>query len=125
MLQQKYFGKVMLCRHFIPTKKEEINRGKIGQVKEIIETIKTKITSDTDLMWTNYNSSEELIAKINLNSILLEENKKAGLEFFQLLFLPTGTLQEISIQNGWSEEYLKLAAEFDSIYEKVYQLMKA
>jgi hypothetical protein len=115
----------MLCRHFIPTKKEEINRGKIGQVKEIIETIKTKITSDTDLMWTNYNSSEELIAKINLNSILLEENKKAGLEFFQLLFLPTGTLQEISIQNGWSEEYLKLAAEFDSIYEKVYQLMKA
>lgn len=114
----------MLCRHFIPTKKEEINRGK-GQVKEIIETIKTKITSDTDLMWTNYNSSEELIAKINLNSILLEENKKAGLEFFQLLFLPTGTLQEISIQNGWSEEYLKLAAEFDSIYEKVYQLMKA
>jgi len=94
-------------------------------MKEIIETIKMKITDDTDLRWTNYNSSEELIAEINLNSILFEEKNKAGLEFFQLLFLPTGTLQEISIQNGWSEQYLILAAEFDSIYEKVYQLMKA
>jgi hypothetical protein len=56
---------------------------------------------------------------------LLEENHKTGLEFFQLLFLPTGTLQEISIQNGWSEEYLKLATEFDTIYERVYKLMKA
>lgn len=95
------------------------------EIKKIIEILKAKITIDTDLMWTHYNSPEELIAEINLNSIFLEEKNREGLDFFQLLFFPTGTLQEISIQNGWSEEYLKLAAEFDSIYEKVYQLMKA
>lgn len=111
----------MLYRHFIPMKKEEINKmSNLLEVKRIIEIIKSKIIIDTDLMWTHYNSSEDLIVEINLNSILLEENNKAGLEFFQLLFLPTGTLQEISIQNGWSEQYLILAAEFDSIYEKVY-----
>lgn len=90
----------------------------MDQIIKLIEIIKLKITANTDLMWTHYNSIEELIAEIDLNSKLLENNDKKGLEFFQLLFLPTGTLQEISIQNGWAEEYLKLAAEFDAIYKK-------
>lgn len=89
------------------------------EIEKIIETIKSKITIDTDLMWTHYSSIEELIAEIDLNFKLLEENNKEALKFFQFLFFPTGTLQEISIQNGWSQEYLTLAAEFDIIYENL------
>jgi hypothetical protein len=33
----------------------------------------------------------------------------------KLLFAPTGALQETSMENGWSHEYLLLSAEFDRL----------
>lgn len=91
-------------------------------MKEIIklaEIIKSRITLDTNLMWTYCTSIEELITEIDFNIKFLEINDEQGLEFFQLSFLPTGTFQEISIQNGWSEEYLKLASQFENIYKNL------
>ena len=111
----------MLCSHYIQKKKEEINLENMLEIIKLVEIIKSKITSDTDLMWTHYNSIEELITEIDFNSKLLEAKNDQGLEFFLMSFLPTGTFQEISIQNGWSEEYLKLAAQFDTIYENLKQ----
>ena len=35
-----------------------------------------------------------------------------------LLFLPTGPLQETSMSNGWSDEFLTLSAEFDNLIAK-------
>lgn len=89
----------------------------MSEVLKLIEIIKSKITADTDLMWTSYNSVEELITEIDLNSKLVENNNKQGLEFFRHLFAPTGTLQEISMQNDWIQEYLNLSLEFDTLYE--------
>jgi len=34
---------------------------------------------------------------------------------WQVLYAPTGPLQEISVANGWAEAYLKLSEEFDSL----------
>jgi hypothetical protein len=34
---------------------------------------------------------------------------------WQVLYAPTGPLQEISMSNGWSDAYLKLSKEFDSL----------
>ena len=31
------------------------------------------------------------------------------------LFAPTGALQEVSMRNGWSHEYIALSAEFDRL----------
>lgn len=89
------------------------------EIIKLVEIIKSKITSDTDLMWTHYSSIEELITEIDLNSKLLGVSNKQGLEFFRMSLLPTGTFQEISMQNGWSQEYLKLASQFDIIYENL------
>jgi hypothetical protein len=52
-----------------------------------------------------------------LNYKLLENNNKQGLEFFQRLFAPTSTLQEMAIQNDWIQEYLNLSLAFDKLYE--------
>ncbi len=32
-----------------------------------------------------------------------------------LLYAPTGPLQEIAMANGWSDAYMKLAAEYDDL----------
>ena len=34
-------------------------------------------------------------------------------------FAPTSTYQEISLSNGWGNEFLKLADQFDKLYEKI------
>lgn len=35
-------------------------------------------------------------------------------KYWNILFAPTGPVQEISLSNGWAETFLKLAEEFDS-----------
>jgi hypothetical protein len=39
----------------------------------------------------------------------------------QTEFLPTSTYQEISISNGWGDNYIKLSSEFDKLYEKLIE----
>ena len=49
----------------------------------------------------------------------LERNEKIDTHLLEVEFAVTSTLQEISMTNGWSKEYLKLAAEFDEEIEKI------
>lgn len=86
-------------------------------VIKVLEIIKSKITAETDLLWTNYNSVEELIVELNEIHNLLRDKNRKGLESLRYLFAPTGTLQEISMQNDWIQEYLNLSLEFDTLYE--------
>lgn len=88
-------------------------------VIELLEKVKSKITIDTDLMWTNYNSREELIIEIGTIDNLLAKHNKQGLELLGYLFAPTGTFQEISMQNDWIQEYLNWSLKFDTLYEKL------
>jgi len=36
-------------------------------------------------------------------------------KYWQVLYAPTGPLQEISMANGWSDVYMRLSEEFDSL----------
>lgn len=99
---------------------EEKNRdADWNAVLKILEIIKSKITQETDLLWTNYNSAAELIAEINIIDNLLWDKNKNGLQFLGHLFAPTGTLQEIAMQNDWIQEYLNLSSKFDTLYENL------
>ncbi|HEY1196898.1 hypothetical protein [Flavobacterium sp.] len=89
------------------------------EVFKILNIIKSKISQETDLLWTNYNSAEELIAEINIIDNLVREKNRKGLEALEYLFAPTGTLQEISMQNDWIQEYLNLSSKFDTLYENL------
>lgn len=88
-------------------------------VLEILDCIKSKITEKTDLLWTNYNSAEELIAEIKIIDNLLRDKNKKGLALLGYLFAPTGTLQEMAMQNDWIQEYLNLSSKFDTLYENL------
>ncbi|GAA3752657.1 MULTISPECIES: hypothetical protein [Flavobacterium] len=88
-------------------------------VLKILGIIKSKITEETDLLWTNYNSAEELIAEINIIDNLLQDRNIKGVQVLGYLFAPTGTLQEIAMQNDWIQEYLNLSSKFDTLYENL------
>jgi hypothetical protein len=44
----------------------------------------------------------------------LESGKPINKGELTFLFLPTGPLQDTSIDNGWGDEFVALAARFDS-----------
>ena len=76
----------------------------------------TKITDDSEVAWTRYNTPVQL--RTELASYL--EQLKAGdtrcLPKLNHHFAPTGTFQEHATSNGWGEEYLALAEAFDNAY---------
>jgi|AntAceMinimDraft_17_1070374.scaffolds.fasta_scaffold30593_5 hypothetical protein len=55
------------------------------------------------------NEIEQLIDALHSDS------KRALPKNWDLLFAPTGSIQELSIANGWGSVFLKLAEEFDSL----------
>jgi hypothetical protein len=57
---------------------------------------------------------EELlkIISLELNSVR-KTGKLSKLNQMVILFLPTGSLQKIAMDNGWGDEYLVLAKSFD------------
>ena len=61
-------------------------------------------------------NSQEAIDEISdLISHLMDPSNHAISNHFRSLFEPRGILQEISMRNEWSNEYLFLASEYDSL----------
>ena len=60
----------------------------------------------------------EIVAILNRGIESLGHDKELDRSELKLLFAPTGALQETSIDNGWADEYLLLAARFDGLIEQ-------
>ena len=98
------------------------NSGKMKDLQEIIKIIKivrNKITVETDVIWTKYESPIELQQEIDKALKELEDGNLEKLELLNSHFYPTSTFQEISISNGWSEEYIELSTKFDKLYKSI------
>lgn len=91
--------------------------GNSSDIINLIEIIKGKVTSDTDIVWTRYNSIDEL--KEDLDSLIqgVRNNDSSTFAKLKLLFAPTGSFQELSISNGWAKEFLLLSEKFDRLID--------
>lgn len=88
------------------------------QATEILLKVRDKITDESDLVWTSFETAEELRKEIDGFISRLNHGDKEVIKDVYIHFLPTSTFQEHSMQNGWTEEYMKLAERFDKIYER-------
>jgi hypothetical protein len=89
---------------------------KIGQ---LLRKIKAKIQNDTDVLWTHYNDTKVLIEDLESDIKAIENCDRKKLEKIKINFLPTSTYQEISLSNNWSDEFLRIASEFDNLYNRI------
>lgn len=55
----------------------------------------------------------EIAKSLQRAVVRLEKGKRIDRLQLELLFAPTGDLQETSIDNGWDDEFLELSARFD------------
>lgn len=90
----------------------------IKDATEILLKVRDKITDDSDMVWTSFETADELRKEIDGFISRLNHADKEVVKDIYVHFLPTSTFQEHSMQNGWTEEYMKLAERFDRIYDK-------
>jgi hypothetical protein len=88
----------------------------LNNIIEILKVIRQKLDLDTDIMWTHYESPSVLIKEFDTDFQLLITGDLEKLNVFRNHFLPTGLFQELSLSNGWEDEYIELATLFDQSY---------
>jgi hypothetical protein len=91
----------------------------LQSIVEIVKIIRQKITDDTDIVWTNYSSIREFQEDIDNCLKSLENENLESLDALRLHFSPTATFQELSISNGWGDEFFLLADRFDEAYSRM------
>ncbi len=79
----------------------------LTEVRELINT------PNTNVVWTRYEHVDKLINNIDLYIDELRKEEESIIEKVEILFAPTGTLQEISIDNGWGDRFIELSIKVD------------
>jgi thymidylate kinase len=86
----------------------------------LIEKIKDLVKQQgTNLLWTHYDSKEEVIDELERHIMLLQKEDFSKINELILLFAPTSDLQELSISNGWGKQFVEIAEKFDGIINEI------
>ncbi len=96
-------------------KEEQVN----NELIELLTELKKRISDDSDVAWTRFNTVQELRDHIDDFISRLQHGDKDVLNEINIDFAPTSTFQELSISNGWSDDFMKLADQFDRIYKGI------
>lgn len=96
-------------------KSKQIKPNHREDLLQIIEVVKSSVHPETELICSYFESVDELFKELDVLSEGIKNGELKSLITLSIHFAPTSSFQELSIQNGWSEEYLKIAERFDQI----------
>ncbi len=94
-------------------------------IAEILIIIRNKIDLETDVVWTVYDSPQQLIDYLNGYIEKIHAGNSETLSRVYMEFGPTGTYQELSISNGWGNEYVELSKQFDYYHKRIRAVIPA
>lgn len=85
---------------------------------QIVWKIWSKIQTDSDVIRAGYDSYQ--IAHSDVENLItrIRQSDSKILDDLDLYFAPTGRFQELSLANGWENEFLQLADELDEYKRK-------
>jgi len=72
-----------------------------------------------DVLRSSWMSTSEPLMQIDGMLSELRRGLLPDLMEMKLLFAPTGDLQEVSLGSGWADEFLMLAARFDTELDRL------
>ncbi len=102
--------------------KKKTNHDKIQLAQELIgilKAVKANIHEDSDCMWSYFETPHQAQNEIDQYVAELEVGNLSSLIDISTHFAPTSGYQELSLQNGWGDEYMKLSERFDKIQSKL------
>lgn len=85
------------------------------QILKLLSEVERIINSyEQDLVWSKYDSIEEVNADLAKFKAKVIEGDKTAIREIGYAFASTSSFQEISISSGWGQEFLKIAALIDT-----------
>ena len=82
----------------------------ITTLEETIRLLKSSQSSD----WASM-SVEEIIRELEAEITRAENSERIDTKLLSFLFAPTGSIQEISIDNGWGDDFLRISGVIDEL----------
>jgi hypothetical protein len=95
------------------------------KIAEILITIRNKIGPKTDVVWTGFDSPQQLLDEHTVDIKKIQEADSETLSKIHAEFLPTCTYQELATTNGWGSEYIQLANQFDYYHQRIRAIIPA
>lgn len=91
---------------------------KAKRLRKLIETIEqTRVlvaAPGNEFIYCGWLGYDDALTEIDMHLEKLRRDDLSELSALRVLFAPTGPLQDLSAESGWSEEYLALSSVFDS-----------
>lgn len=93
---------------------DEINDNFISRtdLKSVLEDLNTHLGKSEESLYSTHSLADIKNILVKLIS-QIENGEKLDVRELSVLFLPTGSLQEISIDSDWAEEFLEISSRFD------------
>ncbi len=94
-----------------------------GNMSDLIKVLKETRTflalPDNNFVWSQWPDTNAALAEMDNAIAQLEMGIISNKNELELLFAPTGQIQEVSISSGWADEFLALAERFDDEISKL------
>jgi hypothetical protein len=87
----------------------------LGKLISVLEDVRRLLSlPDNDFAWSSWNDCNDAVGEIDTNLSALRAGVQPEKLTLQVLFAPTGPIQEVSLSSGWGNEFIELANRFDS-----------
>lgn len=88
-----------------------------GLLDLLIELRNLIDSPNTDVTWSRFENVEDVLTTIDMLEQRIKLGEDTAINELIILLGPTGSFQEISIDSGWGEKFIKLATRFDDLVD--------
>ena len=88
----------------------------VEDLERVLTRAKALVERSTESAWTPC-SPAKIAGELEVAIAKLDDDERFDAHHLSMLFAPTGPIQEIAIASGWTEEYLALSREFDTLIQ--------
>src|SRR5687768_8490191 len=75
---------------------------------------------ENDFAWSSWEDTTAALREMDGLIGRIESGDMPKRSDLEVLFLPTGPIQEVSVSSGWGEEFVEFASRFDTAVEHAY-----
>ena len=75
---------------------------------------------DNDFAWSSWQDAPEAIREIDDLISCVESGHLPKRSDIEMLFMPTGPIQEVSVSSGWGQEFVELASRLDEAVRSAF-----
>lgn len=99
----------------------KLAEGPLAELAEILWATRELLARPgNDFGWYSWSTAGEALSELDQLIETLATGSLPKRSKLEVLFLPTGPVQEVSLTSGWGEEFLALARQFDAAAARAY-----